>query len=113
MSAAAGASFPKALRAGVKIAFGTDAGVYPHGLNAREFAVLVRYGMAPLDAIRSATLAAADLLGVTDRGAIEPHLLADIVAVSGDPLKNLATLENVVFVMKDGVVVKNETRGAQ
>lgn len=113
MSAAADSSFPKALHAGVKIAFGTDAGVYPHGLNAREFAVLVRYGMTPLDAIRSATLAAADLLGVNDRGAIEPQLLADMVAVSANPLSNIATLEKPVFVMKDGVVVRNDMPSAR
>jgi len=104
MSAAAGVSFPKALQVGVKIAFGTDAGVYPHGLNAREFAVLVSYGMRPIDAIRSATIWAADLLGVTDRGSLEPNALADIIAVTGDPLKDIRALEHVVFVMKDGKV---------
>jgi imidazolonepropionase-like amidohydrolase len=108
MSAAAGASFPKALRAGVKIAFGTDAGVYPHGLNAREFGVLVSYGMKPIDAIRSATIWAADLLGVADRGAVEPRLLADIIAVPADPLQDVHALEHVVFVMKDGVVYRND-----
>lgn len=108
MTAAANSSFPKALRAGVKIAFGTDAGVYPHGLNAREFGVLVAYGMTPLDAIRSATVRAADLLGVSDRGAIEPNLLADLVAVPGDPLQDVRVLEHVVFVMKDGVVYRND-----
>jgi len=109
MSAAANVSFPKALRAGVKIAFGTDAGVYPHGLNAREFAVLVGYGMKPLDAIRSATIWAADLLGVTDRGTVEPHALADLIAVRDNPLTNIRTLESVVFVMKGGVVYRSET----
>jgi imidazolonepropionase-like amidohydrolase len=108
MAAAANASFPKALKAGVKIAFGTDSGVYPHGLNAREFGVLVDYGMKPLDAIRSATIWAADLLGVTDRGSIEPKALADLVAVRGNPLTDIHTLENVVFVMKGGTVYRNE-----
>ena len=96
------------LRAGVNIAFGTDAGVYPHGLNAREFAVLVAHGMTPIDALRSATIHAADLLGVSDRGAIEPNALADIIAVRGDPLRDVRVLEKVVFVMKDGVVYRNE-----
>ncbi|MCU1244135.1 MAG: imidazolonepropionase [Acidobacteria bacterium] len=110
MDAAVNASFPKALKAGVKIAFGTDSGVYPHGLNAREFGVLVNYGMKPLDAIRSATIWAADLLGVTDRGSIEPKALADLVAVRGNPLTDIHTLESVVFVMKGGTVYRNETK---
>jgi imidazolonepropionase-like amidohydrolase len=109
MSLAVASSFPRALKAGVKIAFGTDAGVYPHGLNAREFGVMVGYGMTPIEAIRSATLRAADLLGVSDRGAIEPGLLADIIAVPDNPLTDVHTLEHVVFVMKDGVVFRNDT----
>lgn len=91
----------------MKIAFGTDAGVYPHGLNAREFAVYVDYGLSPLEAIRSATTAAADLLGVSDRGAIAPGLLADLVAAPGDPLKDVTALERLAFVMKGGEVVKS------
>jgi imidazolonepropionase-like amidohydrolase len=100
------ASVGAAIRAGVKIAFGTDAGTAPHGQNGRQFAMLVDLGMSPLAAIRAATLAAADLLGVADRGALEPGLLADIVAVRGNPLTDVQTLEHVDFVMKDGQVFK-------
>ena len=106
MTAASDVMFPKALRSGVKIAYGTDAGVFPHGLNARDFALMTGFGMKPIDAIRSATTAAADLLGVSDRGAIAPGLLADIIAVRGNPLDDIKTLETVAFVMKDGTVVK-------
>jgi len=106
MTAASDVMFPKALRSGVKIAYGTDAGVFPHGLNARDFALMTGFGMKPIDAIRSATTAAADLLGVADRGAIAPGLLADIIAVRGNPLDDVKTLENVVFVMKDGAIAK-------
>jgi len=110
MGAAANAMFPKALRAGIRIAYGTDAGVYPHGWNAREFGVLVDHGMTPIDAIRSATIWAADLLGVSDRASIEPGFVADLVAVRGNPLDDIRTLEAVAFVMKDGVVYRNETK---
>ena len=106
MSAAMQESFRDALAAGVKIAFGTDAGVYPHGNNAREFAALVKLGMKPVDAIRSATISAAELLGVRDRGAIVPGKLADVIAVRGNPLEDVTTLERVVFVMKGGVVFR-------
>ena len=99
-------SHRQAVKAGVKVAFGTDAGVYPHGLNGREFAVYVDYGMSPLEAIRSATTAAADLLGVVDRGVIAAGKLADLVAVPGDPLKDIKVMEQVSFVMKGGVVVR-------
>jgi imidazolonepropionase-like amidohydrolase len=99
-------SHRRAIRAGVKIAFGTDAAVYPHGDNAREFAVYVGYGMRPADAIRTATLNAADLLGVTDRGVIAPGKLADLIAVRGNPLEDVRVLEQVPWVMKGGVVVK-------
>jgi len=94
------------IASGVNIAFGTDAAVIPHGDNAKEFAVYVEHGMTPLQAIQSATLAAADLLGVDDRGVIAPGLLADIIAVSGDPLQDVTLLEDVRFVMKGGVVFK-------
>ncbi|HEX5386983.1 MAG TPA: amidohydrolase family protein [Gemmatimonadales bacterium] len=100
------ASHRKAIRAGVKIAFGTDAAVYPHGENAHEFAVYVGYGMRPIDALRTATVNAADLLGVTDRGVLAPGKLADIVAVPGDPLRDITATERVSFVMKGGVVYK-------
>lgn len=99
----------RAFRAGVKVAFGTDAAVYPHGLNAREFAVMVKLGMTPAQAIRAATLNAAELLGWTDRiGAIETGRYADIIAVSGDPLADVTELERVRFVMKGGAVVRND-----
>jgi imidazolonepropionase-like amidohydrolase len=96
------ASLREAIRAGVPIAYGTDAGVFPHGDNAKEFAVLVERGMTPVEAIRSATVNAADLLGVGDRGRLEAGLLADIIAVQGDPLQRVETLEGVQFVMKGG-----------
>jgi imidazolonepropionase-like amidohydrolase len=102
----AAVSLGKAIRAGVKIAYGTDAGAMPHGHNARQFAMLVEAGMSPLAAIRSATLAAADLLGVSDRGALEPGLLADVVAVPGDPLADVRALERVDFVMKGGAIFR-------
>lgn len=105
MSRAAHESFRKALAAGVSIAFGTDAGVYPHGLNAREFGAMVSLGMKPADAIRSATLGAAALLGIDDRGELAPGKLADIIAVHGNPLEDVHTLEHVMFVMLDGRVV--------
>lgn len=97
----------RAFRAGVKVAFGTDAAVYPHGLNANEFAVMVKLGMTPLAAIQAATINAADLLGWSDRvGSLEPGHYADLVAVEGDPLKDVTVLENVKVVMKGGEVVK-------
>ena len=98
-----------AIASGVRIAFGTDAAVYPHGLNAREFAVLVKLGMTPMQAIQSATVNAADLLGWSDRiGSIEPGKLADVIAVSGDPTVDVTTLEHVTFVMKGGAVVRDD-----
>jgi imidazolonepropionase-like amidohydrolase len=104
-------SLTNAIRAGVKIAFGTDAGVAPHGQNARQFALLVERGMTPLAALQAATVTAADLLGVTDRGALEPGLLADVVAVSGNPLADVRALERVDFVMKGGEVAREPGRG--
>jgi imidazolonepropionase-like amidohydrolase len=99
----------KAMQAGVKIAMGTDAAVYPHGLNAHELEVYVQLGMTPLQAIQSATINDADLLGWPDKvGAIESGKWADIIAVDGDPLHDLTTLQHVRFVMKGGEVVKNE-----
>ncbi len=98
-----------AFASGVKVAFGTDAAVYPHGMNAHEFAVMVRLGLTPLQAIQAATVNAADLLGWSGKvGTLEPGAWADIVAVDGDPVKDVTTLENVRFVMKGGEVVKNE-----
>ena len=100
------ASFRMALTTDVKIAFGTDAGVFPHGDNAKEFAVRVSLGMDPLEAIRGATIYAADLLGVGDRGVLIPGRLADVIAVAGDPLADISILEEVRFVMKGGVVYR-------
>lgn len=101
-------NFARAVRAGVRIAFGTDAGVYPHGENAKQFAYMVKYGMTPLDAIRAATIWAAELLGWSDRvGALEPGMFADLIAVEGNPLEDITRLERVAFVMKGGVVVKH------
>jgi imidazolonepropionase-like amidohydrolase len=99
-----------AFKAGVRVAFGTDAAVYPHGLNAHEFAVMVKLGLTPMQAIQAATVNAADLLGWSNRiGSIETGRLADIIAVSGDPTTDVATLERVSFVMKGGqVVLKNQ-----
>ena len=104
-------SLKRAIAAGVKIAFGTDAGVYPHGENAKEFAVLVKQGMSPLDALRSATVNAADLLGVTDRGRIAAGKLADLVAVPGDPLRDITATERVSWVMQAGKIVKSTAAG--
>ncbi|HEV2086148.1 MAG TPA: amidohydrolase family protein [Gemmatimonadales bacterium] len=101
-------NFRRAARAGVKIAYGTDAGVYPHGWNGKQFAFMVRYGLTPMQAIQSATTSAADLLGWTDKvGAIAPGLYADLIAVDGDPLADITELERVKFVMKGGIVYKD------
>jgi imidazolonepropionase-like amidohydrolase len=98
--------FAKAVEAGVRIAFGTDSGTYPHGMNAKQFASMVKYGMTPLEAIRSATVAAAELLGWRDRvGALEPGLFADLIAVEGDVMNDVDLLTDVAFVMKGGRVV--------
>jgi imidazolonepropionase-like amidohydrolase len=101
------AGFHKALAAGVKIAYGTDSGVYPHRFAARQLPYMVRYGMTPMQALQSATLSAAQLIGWEDRvGSIAVGKHADLVAVQGDVLANLQALENVGFVMKGGVVYK-------
>jgi len=103
------ATFARAYKAGVKIAFGTDAGVFTHGKNWMEFTYMIEGGMPPMEAIRSATLNGAELLGITNiLGVIEKGKLADIIAVDGDPIKDIRTMEKVRFVMKDGVVYKNE-----
>jgi imidazolonepropionase-like amidohydrolase len=101
--------FAKAVRAGVKMSFGTDAGVCPYGVAARQFAFMVKYGMTPIQAIRSATTNAADLLGKSNLfGSLQPGKYADIIAVTGDPLSDIRILENVKFVMKEGKVYKQE-----
>jgi len=98
-----------AFKSGVKIAFGTDAAVYPHGMNAGEFGTMVRMGLPPLAAIQSATVNAADLLGWSDRvGTIETGKFADLVAVEGDPIADVTILEHVRFVMKGGEIIKNQ-----
>ncbi|HTV07647.1 MAG TPA: amidohydrolase family protein [Candidatus Aquilonibacter sp.] len=99
-----------AIESGVKVAMGTDAAVYPHGLNAHELDVYVnQFGMTPLEALKTTTLNAADLMGWTDKvGSLEPGKWADVIAVSGDPLKDIRVLEHVSFVMKSGVIYKDE-----
>lgn len=98
-----------AFKSGVKVALGTDAAVYPHGLNARELGKMVDMGMSPLQAIQAGTLNGADLIGWADRvGTLEPGKFADIIAVQGDPLANVRVLENVSFVMKGGAIIKNQ-----
>jgi imidazolonepropionase-like amidohydrolase len=104
-----GQSVKKAYPAGVKIAFGTDAGVSKHGRNADEFELMVKFGMPPVEAIKAATVNAADLLGLSNEvGTIEPGKSADIIAVAGDPLSDVTVLKNVAFVMARGDVVKNQ-----
>lgn len=104
-------SFRRANRAGARIAFGTDSGGYPHGDNAKQFAKMVEWGMKPIEAIRAATITAAELLGWSEKvGSIEPGRHADLIAVVGDPLEDVGVLESVKFVMKDGVVVRNDLR---
>jgi imidazolonepropionase-like amidohydrolase len=99
-------SLRKAIAAGVKVAFGTDAAVYPHGENAKELAVYVKFGMTPLEALRSATVRAADLLGKDDRGTIAAGKLADLIAVPGDPLQDVSATERVSWVMLGGRVAR-------
>ena len=102
-------TFAKAYKAGVKIAFGTDAGVYAHGKNWKEFVYMTEAGMPILEAIKAATLNASELLGVKDQlGSIDKGKLADIIAVDGDPTKDVQSMGKVKFVMKNGVVYKNE-----
>jgi imidazolonepropionase-like amidohydrolase len=101
-------TFKKAYKRGVKIAFGTDAGVFPHGENAREFFYMVEAGMPVMDAILSATAVNAGILGMSDKiGTLETGKFADIIATDENPVENVRTLENVTFVMKDGIVYKN------
>ena len=115
VSAAMKETHKRAIAAGVKVALGTDAAVYPHGLNAHELDVYVnQYGMSPLAALQSGTLNAADLMGWQDRtGALDAGKWADIIAVDGDPLKDVKILQHVPWVMKSGTVYKDETKTAQ
>lgn len=99
--------FKKAIEASVRIAYGTDSGVYPHGQNARQLPYMVRYGMTPVQAIRSATVVVAKLMGWEDRiGSITPGLIADIIAVEKEALDDLSSFSDVAFVMKGGEVLK-------
>lgn len=101
--------FHRALRIGVKIAFGTDSAVSPHGINAQEFGLMVGLGMKPADALRSAMLSAAELLGLSKAlGTLEPGKVADVIAVPGDPLADIKVMEKVTFVMKGGQVFRND-----
>src|SRR5215469_6705850 len=102
-------TFQKALGMGIKIGLGTDAAVYPHGRNPEEFHQMVDLGMKPMDALKAGTSADAELLGLADKiGTLEPGKLADVVAVPGNPLENIRQTEHVFFVMKEGVIYKNE-----
>jgi imidazolonepropionase-like amidohydrolase len=98
-------TFGEAHRAGVRVMFGTDAGVFPHGMNAREFQYMVEAGMPAMEAIQSATIVPARFLRIDDRlGSVENGKVADIIAVPGDPLADITALQRVSFVMKDGVI---------
>ena len=111
---AAKANVARAYREGVKVALGTDAGVYPHGLNAGEFWSMVQLGLTPVQSLQAGTVNAADLLGWSDKvGSIEAGKYADIVAVNGDPLTDITVLQHVDFVMKGGVVYKGDSSWPQ
>ena len=110
-TAARSEMFRNAVRLGVKIAFGTDAGVFPHGQNAKEFALMKGLGMEPIDALRSATSVTAELFGISQKvGTLEKGKLADIIAIPGDPTADVTATERVSFVMKEGKIVKNTTK---
>lgn len=99
--------FRKAVKAGVKLAFGTDAGVYPHGKNAHQFKYMVQYGMSPMQAIQAATVTSAAMLGWSKEvGALSPGHYADMIAVANDPLKDISSLERVDHVMKGGLLIR-------
>jgi imidazolonepropionase-like amidohydrolase len=99
----------RAILAGVKIAYGTDAGVFPHGRNGRDFHYLVECGMSPMQAIQAATINASTLLSQSDKiGSLQPGRFADIIAVNSDPMKNIDVLENILFVMKGGIVYRGK-----
>ena len=100
--------FRNALQLRVKIAFGTDAGVFPHGQNAKEFKLMVELGMPPIDALRSATSVDAELFGISAKvGTLEKGKLADIIAMPGDPIHDITATERVFFVMKEGKILKS------
>jgi imidazolonepropionase-like amidohydrolase len=101
-------NFGKAVKMGIKMSFGTDAGICPYGTSGKQLAFMVRYGMTPMQAIQAATSSAADLLGHSKEvGSIKAGRYADIIAVAGDPLKDISLLENVQFVMKDGKIYRD------
>jgi imidazolonepropionase-like amidohydrolase len=107
-AAARSEMFRNAVKMGIKISFGTDAAVFPHGQNAKEFKVMVDLGMAPIDALRSATASDADLLGIAQKlGTLEKGKLADIIAMPGDPTADITATERVSFVMKEGRIIRN------
>jgi imidazolonepropionase-like amidohydrolase len=100
--------FRNAVKLGVKISFGTDAAVFPHGQNAREFKVMVDLGMQPIEALRSATANDAELLGIAQKtGTLEKGKLADVIAMPGDPITDITATERVFFVMKEGKIIRN------
>ena len=104
-------TFQAAVKAGVKMVFGTDAGVYPHGDNAHQFATMVKWGMTPMQSIQAATVTAAEALGRTsDVGAIAVGRYGDMIGVAGDPLADVTVLQSVAFVMKGGEVVKGAVK---
>jgi imidazolonepropionase-like amidohydrolase len=108
---AADATFKRVLAKGVKVAFGSDAAVCPHASQVSQFAYMVRLGMKPLAALRSATSVGATLLGIDDKlGTLAPGKLADVIGVPGDPSREISAVERVMFVMKDGVVYRNDAR---
>jgi imidazolonepropionase-like amidohydrolase len=103
--------FQKALAKGVKVGFGTDSAVSPHGLNATEFGLMVQLGMKPIDALKTATSTNAELLGLANRlGTLEPGKIADVIAVPGDPTSDIRQTEKVLFVMKEGRVYRNDRK---
>src|SRR5213596_2751393 len=113
-TAARSEMFRNAVKMGIKISFGTDAAVYPHGQNAKEFKLMVDLGMAPIDALKSATANGAELLGITQKvGTLEKGKLADIIAVPGDPTSDVTATERVSFVMKEGKIIRQGPRTAQ
>jgi imidazolonepropionase-like amidohydrolase len=112
--AARSAMFRAAARLGVKVGFGTDSAVSPHGINAREFALMTGLGMSPIAALRSATSVDAELLGLAAKiGTLEPGKLADVIAMPGDPAKDITATERVSFVMKEGKTIKHDRRGSR